>query len=91
MKDDFRLDPAALGHLLARQRAAADALSGCAATLAGTHWAHDRAPGEAAAALDARLGHLAERLSTASTAIDGLADRITAQAAALSAVDAGGD
>ncbi|MFZ2509647.1 MAG: hypothetical protein WAW85_00940 [Gordonia sp. (in: high G+C Gram-positive bacteria)] len=91
MKDVLRLDPVALGHLIARQYAVADALDHCAATLAGTPWVHNQVHREAAAALETRLGHLAERLSSGSSRVAGLAQQMTAQAAALTAADANGE
>ncbi|GAA3965781.1 hypothetical protein [Gordonia caeni] len=89
MTGQVRLDAAALDGLAARQREVAQALADCARHLeAPRDWAHTPAHRAAAAALDGRLHHLAGRLRTAGDDVSGLADRMLAHAAALSAADA---
>lgn len=88
MSAHVRLDAAALDGLAARQREVAQTLADCARRLEAPH---DRSPApahrEAAAALDKRLQELAGRLTAAGEDVSGLADRMLAHAAALSAAD----
>lgn len=84
MSEDVRLDAAGLDRLVARQLAVADALTACAQRLTLPHdWARSPAHREAAAALDARLAHLSERLTAAGAGVAGLAERIGRQAASV--------
>lgn len=88
MTHEMRLDAAALGLLVARQREVAEALTDCARGLDLPHdWAQTPAQRRAAAALDRRCSELAEHLAAAGADAGRLAAQMLGHAAVLTAAD----